>query len=105
MGIENTTDESFHEDTSTGLCVVDFWATWCGPCKSFAPVFERSSQENPDVRHLKMDVDMNPSTAGGLGIMSIPTLLFIKDGEIIGSSVGAMSERQLAETLQKMRDI
>lgn len=105
MSTENTTDASFHEDTSVGLCVVDFWATWCGPCKSFAPVFEKSAQENRDVRHLKMDVDQNPSTAAGLGIMSIPTLVFIKDGEIVGSTVGAMSAKQLADTLTRMREI
>lgn len=98
-----TNDDSFHEDTSSGLCVVHFWATWCGPCKSFAPVFEKSAADSPDVKHLKMDVDENPLTASGLGIMSIPTLLFIKDGEIVGSTVGAMSDRQLSDTLVKMR--
>lgn len=105
MSTKTTTDTEFKTDVSDGLCVVDFWATWCGPCLSFAPIFERSAQDNPGVKHLKMDVDSNPGTASELGIMSIPTIVFYKDGEFLGSVVGAMGERQLAETIERMRDL
>jgi thioredoxin 1 len=105
MTTAETTDLTFAEDTKDGMCVVDFWATWCGPCKAFAPVFEESSDVNNDIRHLKMDVDKNPATASDLGVMSIPTLVFYKNGEIVGSSVGAMGAKQLSETLSKMRDV
>ena len=105
MATTETTDLTFASDTKEGVCVVDFWATWCGPCKAFAPVFEESSDINKDIRHLKMDVDKNPITASELGVMSIPTLIFYKNGDIIGSSAGAMGSKQLSEALLKMRDV
>ena len=105
MATTETTDLTFASDTKEGVCVVDFWATWCGPCKAFAPVFEESSDINKDIRHLKMDLDKNPITASELGVMSIPTLIFYKYGDVVGSSSGAMGSKQLSEALLKMRDV
>ena len=76
------TDATFEAETKEGLVLVDFWATWCGPCRMQAPILEKLSEELSDdeLKILKMDVDENQETARAFGIMSIPTLLFKKDG-------------------------
>ena len=76
------TDATFEAETKEGLVLVDFWATWCGPCRMQAPILEKLSEElsEDELKILKMDVDENPETARTFGIMSIPTLLFKKDG-------------------------
>ena len=76
------TDATFEAETKEGLVLVDFWATWCGPCRMQAPILEQLSQElsEDELKILKIDVDENPETARAFGIMSIPTLLFKKDG-------------------------
>ena len=70
------TDATFEAETKEGLVLVDFWATWCGPCRIQAPILEKLSQEfsEDELKILKMDVDENPETARAFGIMSIPTL-------------------------------
>ena len=70
--------------------LVDFWATWCGPCKMIAPSLEELSEEMPEVKFVKVDIDKNGVYAAQLGIMSIPTLLIYKDGEVVGKQIGAM---------------
>ena len=74
------TDATFEAETKEGLVLVDFWATWCGPCRMQAPILEQLSQElsEDELKILKMDVDENPETARAFGIMSIPTLLLKK---------------------------
>ena len=74
------TDATFEQETKDGLVLVDFWATWCGPCRMQGPILDKLSEElSEDVlKIVKMDVDENPNTARAFGIMSIPTLLFKK---------------------------
>ena len=75
--------------------VVDCWAAWCGPCRSFAPVFEQASRQfEPHVRFAKLDTDNNPSTSAMLGIRSIPTLIAFRDGRELARMSGAMSLSQ-----------
>ena len=78
------TDKDFATETDEGLVLIDFWATWCGPCRMQAPILEQLSEEydEDEVKIVKMDVDENPATPASFGIMSIPTLLFIKDCEV-----------------------
>lgn len=78
-----------------GLCLVDFWANWCGPCKTLAPVIEQYVGENKDITVLKVDVDEEEALARRFGIMSIPTLILFKDGSEVAKDVGYKNIQQL----------
>ncbi|MGN1385525.1 MAG: thioredoxin [Bacillus sp. (in: firmicutes)] len=102
MAIVNATDQNFSTETAQGLVLVDFWAPWCGPCKMIAPVLEELDSEMSDVVKIaKVDVDENPETAGNFGVMSIPTLILLKDGEIVDKAVGFQPKEALAELVKK----
>lgn len=81
--VDEITDATFEEETSEGVVLIDFWATWCGPCKMQSPVIDQLSEEMDDVKFTKMDVDQNQETARNLGIMAIPTLLIKKDERLL----------------------
>ena len=96
------TDATFEQETNTGLTLTDFWAEWCGPCKMQSPVLEQMAEESDgSVSYYKMDVDANPETPRKFGIMSIPTLLIKKDGEVVESLIGYHSQEQIDEALSK----
>ncbi|ANZ62294.1 thiol reductase thioredoxin [Secundilactobacillus paracollinoides] len=99
MAVVETTDKTFEADTSKGVTLTDFWATWCGPCRMQSPVVEQLSDEMGDVTFNKMDVDANPDTPQKFGIMSIPTLLVKKDGQVVDSIVGYHTKDQLKQLL------
>ncbi|MGN1402534.1 MAG: thioredoxin [Bacillus sp. (in: firmicutes)] len=102
MAIVKSTDQSFSTDTSQGLVLADFWAPWCGPCKMIAPVLEELDSEMGDtVKIVKLDVDENQETAGKFGVMSIPTLILFKDGEVVDKVVGFQPKEALAELVNK----
>ncbi|MET3557035.1 thioredoxin 1 [Streptococcus rupicaprae] len=95
--VQAVTDATFAQETAEGLVLIDFWATWCGPCRMQAPILEQLSQEidESDLKILKMDVDENPETAREFGIMSIPTLLFKKDGQVVKQVAGVHTKDQI----------
>ncbi|MBE4908200.1 thioredoxin [Cytobacillus suaedae] len=102
MAISNVTDQNFNTETSEGLVLADFWAPWCGPCKMIAPVLEElDSEMGEKVKIVKIDVDENQETAGKFGVMSIPTLLVMKNGEVVDKVVGFQPKDALAELLNK----
>ncbi|MCA0171650.1 thioredoxin [Bacillus hwajinpoensis] len=101
MAIVHATDQSFAQETSEGLVLADFWAPWCGPCKMIAPVLEELDAEMSDVKVVKLDVDENQETASKFGVMSIPTLLVFKNGEVVDQVVGFQPKEALAQTLSK----
>lgn len=102
MAIVNATDRSFINDTRDGLVLVDFWATWCGPCKMIAPVLEEIDAEMSDtVQIVKLDVDENQETAAKHGVMSIPTLLLFKEGEVVDQVVGYQPKEELEALINK----
>ena len=89
------TDATFAEETKDGLVLIDFWATWCGPCRMQAPILD-------ELKILKMDVDENPNTAREFGIMSIPTLLFKKDGQVVKQVAGVHTKDQLKAIIAEL---
>jgi thioredoxin len=99
------TDASFDQEISkkgAGPLLVDFWATWCQPCKLVAPHLEKLSQEyKGQARIGKLDVDENPATASKYGIMSIPTLLLFKEGQLAEQIVGAQSKEAIAGMIKR----
>jgi thioredoxin 1 len=100
MAIVNATDQTFTQETSEGLVLVDFWAPWCGPCKMIAPVLEELDGDMSDkVKIIKLDVDENQETAQKYGVMSIPTLLLFKDGEVVDQVVGFQPKEALASVI------
>ncbi len=99
------TDDTFENEVlqSETPVVVDFWATWCGPCKMIAPILEELATEyDGKVKITKLDVDSNNQTAGKYNIMSIPSLLFFKNGEVVDQVVGAIPKSQLAQRIEKV---
>ena len=98
------TDATFEAETKEGLVLVDFWATWCGPCRMQAPILEKLSEEllEDELKIVKMDVDENPDTARAFGIMSIPTLLFKKDGEVVKQVAGVHTAAQIKAIIAEL---
>ena len=97
MSIVKISNDNFETEVikSDKAVLVDFWATWCGPCMMVAPLLEEIAAENPDIKVAKIDVDQNPQLAAQFGIMSIPTLLVFKDGQVVNKSVGALPKEQI----------
>jgi thioredoxin 1 len=100
--MRSVTDETFERDVLRAgkAVVVDFWAPWCGPCRIIAPHLEELDNERDDLTVVKMNVDENPQTAAKYGIMSIPTLLLFKNGEVAKQVVGALPKARLQQELE-----
>ena len=100
MGVSKVSDSDFEAQVlqSTEPVVVDFWAEWCGPCKMIAPALEEiAGSMNGKVKIVKLNVDENPATAAKYGIMSIPTLMLFKNGELTSRQVGAAPKQKLEQ--------
>ncbi len=97
MEIEIKSAEQFQEETASGRVLVDFYATWCGPCKMLAPYVKKLANEHPEVKVLKVDVDEVEELARGFEVYSIPTLLYFEDGKVMRKSLGFIPEPKLLE--------
>jgi len=100
MGVNKVSDANFENEVlkATGPVVVDFWAEWCGPCRMIAPALEEIAGSLGDkVKIVKLNVDENPATASKYGIMSIPTLMIFKNGQLASRQVGAAPRQKLEQ--------
>tara|TARA_B100000686_G_C16799834_1_gene985130 strand:+ start:1134 stop:1538 length:405 start_codon:yes stop_codon:yes gene_type:complete len=103
--VHEFTDETFDKEVSKDAMpvLIDFWAAWCGPCKAIAPVIEEIAQEyNGKIKVGKLDVDQNQKTAMEYGVRSIPTMLIMKDGEVINQIVGAVPKENITDALEEI---
>lgn len=105
MSIIHVTSENFEKalQAASGVVVVDFFATWCGPCKMLAPVIEEAAEDMPEVQFYKVDVDEAPDLARSYKVFSVPTLAFFKNGELVNKSVGAVSYEELEELIDSVK--
>lgn len=104
MALQHFSDTNFKKEVleSPLPVLVDFWANWCGPCKMIAPVVEELAREyDKKVKIGKLDIDANPDTPSRFGIMSIPTLLFFKDGKVAEQLVGALNKTELKKKIEE----
>lgn len=104
MSVVHLTDENFKKEVleSKSPFLVDFWATWCGPCRKVGPVVEELAVEfKGKIKIGKLNIDDGPKIASAYGVMSIPTLMFFKDGKIIEQIVGAVSKSELKTKLEE----
>ena len=106
MSTVNITGPEFKDTVhGDGITFVDFWATWCGPCKNFGPIYEKASEANPDITFAKVDTDAEKNLAGALGISSIPTLMVFRDNVMLYREAGALPAKALDSLIDQVREL
>jgi thioredoxin 1 len=106
MATVELTDDTFEQTIKDNdIVLVDFWATWCPPCRMFGPVFEKSSEENPDIVHAKIDTDEQQRIAAAAGITSIPTLMAFREGVLVFNQAGALPAPALKQVVDAVKDL
>jgi thioredoxin reductase (NADPH) len=102
---QDITAQQFNDTiTENDIVLVDFWASWCGPCKQFAPTFAASSEQHPDVVYAKVDTEAEQELAAAADIRSIPTLMAFKKGKLVFNQAGALPSAALEDLIQKVKE-
>jgi len=102
MAVIHATTDSFEQEVlqAKGAVLVDFWATWCGPCQMVGPIVEQLAEEQSEVKIVKVDVDQAQEIAGRYGVLSIPTFVLFKDGKEVRREVGALPKAALRKLIE-----
>lgn len=105
MAITHLKTSEFDQAVNAGedLVAVDFFATWCGPCKMLSPVAERMAETYKDVHFYKVDIDEEPELAERFRVMSVPTLIYLKKGQVLDKSIGVVSPAEMENTINKLK--
>lgn len=106
MATQELTADNFNEIVEANdIVLLDFWAEWCGPCRTFGPIFEKVSEQHPDLTFGKIDTDAQQELGAAFNIRSIPTLMVIRDGVMVFSQPGVLPEKALEDLIAQVRDL
>lgn len=104
MAVQHANDATFESMIGSGITLVDFWATWCGPCRMFGPIFESASDKTTDAKFVKFEIDeSNRQTPVKYGIRSIPSILAFRDGELVAARTGVMDEETVLDWVRELK--